>query len=149
MPEVDSSKLVNWKNLKEFERGLFSAGKPAEEDIAAAAEAGVKCLVCVSDRSEFDYDVQAAAENRGLRFEYLPVNGPQDVTDENARRLDALLSEEANQPMIIHCGSGNRVGALYALRESCCQGADMAAALAAGRRAGLAGLEGFVAMQLA
>jgi len=53
--------------------------------------------------------------------------------------LDELIAA-ANGPVLIHCGSGNRVGALLALRESLA-GADDEAAIEYGKEGGLTGLE--------
>ena len=55
---------------------------------------------------------------------------------------------KAEGPVIAHCGSGNRVGALYALREHYVRGATPADALAFGKRAGLTALAGKVASVL-
>jgi len=49
--------------------------------------------------------------------------------------------------VLVHCGSGNRVGALLALRASL-DGADDEKALALGREGGLSSLEGVVRERL-
>ncbi|MGB5353711.1 MAG: hypothetical protein WBN32_08890, partial [Woeseia sp.] len=67
------------------------------------------------------------------------IAGPDDVTFENAAKLDALLAEFAG-PVLLHCGSGNRVGALFALRAKAA-GLSNEQALEVGRRAGLTQLE--------
>jgi hypothetical protein len=50
---------------------------------------------------------------------------------------------------LVHCGSSNRVGALLALRAAWLKGATLEAALAAGRSAGLTGLESAVRSAIA
>src|SRR5690606_38327465 len=52
-------------------------------------------------------------------------------------------------PALVHCASGNRVGALAALRAAWLQGADEEAAIAEGRRWGLRSLETEVRSSLA
>jgi len=94
----------------------LSSGQPnaaALSAIAAAGYAGVIDLRMADEPRGFDEIGTAAA--LGLRYETLPVAGPNDVTFENAAKLDALLAE-FDGPVLLHCGSGNRVGALFALR---------------------------------
>ncbi len=66
---------------------------------------------------------------------------------ENANKLQEILSSY-DGPVLVHCGSGNRVGALLALSKSQ-SGADDEAALAYGRAAGMTGLESVVRSRLA
>ena len=47
----------------------------------------------------------------------------------------------AGTPVLVHCGSGNRVGALFALRAAWLQGVAPAQAVALGRAAGMTALE--------
>jgi protein tyrosine phosphatase (PTP) superfamily phosphohydrolase (DUF442 family) len=77
-----------------------------------------------------------------LRYVELPIAGASDLTRENVERLDRALRDALPAgPVLLHCASGNRVGALLALRETWLRGAEPEAALALGRAAGLAGLE--------
>jgi protein tyrosine phosphatase (PTP) superfamily phosphohydrolase (DUF442 family) len=77
----------------------------------------------------------------------LPLSSADSISLENARHLDEILSGY-DGPVLVHCGSGNRVGALLALRQSL-RGADDAEALAYGKSAGLTGLERVVRARLA
>ena len=53
----------------------------------------------------------------------------------------ASSAARACGPVLIHCASGNRVGAMVALDEALNHGCDLDSALDQGRRAGLQGLE--------
>jgi uncharacterized protein (TIGR01244 family) len=57
------------------------------------------------------------------------------------------LVEAFDGPVLIHCGSGNRVAALLALSKSA-EGADDEIAIEYGRQAGLTRLEGVVRERL-
>ena len=82
-----------------------------------------------------------------MHYVALPIESKDAISFENARKLDALL-EEYPGPVLVHCGSGNRVGALLALRASL-DGADDESALATGLDGGLTGLEEVVKERLA
>jgi len=116
--------------------GDASSGQPSREQLAEIAEQGYVAIIDMRGVDEDrGYDERAAAESLGLEYNPLPIEGASAVNLENARKLGALL-EEIDGPVLVHCGSGNRVGALVALLESD-RGASADEALAAGRAAGL------------
>lgn len=131
--------------------GLCTGGRPRPEHLAAAAQRGVKVVVNLCPPAEAaDYDEAAAVTALGMRYINIPVAGPADLTLENAQHLAAALSGTgAGQRALLHCASGNRAGALLALKASYVDGKSPAEALAIGRAAGLRALEGFVAQLLA
>lgn len=120
--------------------GIRSAGQPDEEALKLAAEAGYKAVIDMRGENEMrGMDEPAAVEDLGMQYISMPIVGAGDISFANAGKLDGLL-EEIDGPVLIHCGSGNRVGALLALRKRL-RGASAEAALAHGRDAGLTGLE--------
>ena len=84
----------------------------------------------------------AAVKAAGMAYVSIPVAGAAGLTKENVARLDAALKDASVKgPVLLHCGSGNRIGALLALRAAWVEGKDPAAALEYGRASGLTGLE--------
>lgn len=57
-----------------------------------------------------------AARQHGLRYFHLPFSASQPDPAIVERFLE-LVSEEANQPVYIHCGSANRVGAVWLVKR--------------------------------
>lgn len=116
--------------------GDVSSGQPSREQLTEIAEQGYVAIIDLRGLDEDrGYDEAAAAEALGLQYSPLPIKGASAVNLENARELGALL-DEIDGPVLVHCGSGNRVGALVALLESD-RGATAEEALAAGKAAGL------------
>lgn len=121
---------------------LVTAGRPRPEHLQRARDAGFGTVVNLCPHAEpVDYDEPALVAALGLRYVNIPVANAADLTEDNARRLDAALREAADAPTLVHCASSNRVGALFALREKYLHGADVETALAAGRAAGLKAME--------
>jgi uncharacterized protein (TIGR01244 family) len=119
---------------------ILVGGQPSVEDIQAAHRAGYKTIINLRPKGEFKaWDEAALAEQLGINYIVIPVDGEADITSENALRLDQALQATAHSPTIVHCASGNRVGALFALRAQL-QGSDPKTALAIGREAGLSSL---------
>lgn len=118
---------------------ITSAGQPDEATFKAFAESGYAAVVDLrTDGEDRGLDERAVVEGLGMDYLSLPI-GRDGISFENARALDELL-QAYDKPVLVHCASGNRVGALLALRASL-YGAEDAAALDIGKRGGLTGLE--------
>lgn len=116
--------------------GITTSGQPEAEQLAALAEKGFVAVIDLRGEGEDrGFDEAAAVEALGMRYVSLPVEGAEGVSYENAAALDALL-READGPVLVHCSSGNRAGALLSLRQRLI-GQDAESALATGIEAGL------------
>jgi len=123
--------------------GVWSGGQPTAEQIGEAAEAGFRTVINLRGAGEPGYEWEAeAVERLGLRYVHIPVAGAAGLTRENVERLDVALRDALpNGPVLLHCGSGNRIGAMLALREAWLRGATSNEALRLGLAAGLTRLE--------
>ncbi|WP_305806313.1 protein tyrosine phosphatase family protein [Stenotrophomonas sp. YIM B06876] len=121
--------------------GLYTAGQPSAEQLGAAAQNGITTVIDLRQPDEDrGFDEAAATRQLGLRYVRLPIAGAAGITEDNARALQQLLAQEKG-PVLLHCASGNRVGALLALLNGRVEGAGIEPALQLGRRAGLTSLE--------
>lgn len=121
--------------------GVLSGGQVTEEQLAEAAAAGYRTVVNLRTSEEpLEWDEPARVEELGMRYVALPIAGAEGVTRDNAEKLARILGE-AERPLLLHCGSGNRVGALFALKAYYLEGEDPETALAIGLDAGLTKLE--------
>jgi uncharacterized protein (TIGR01244 family) len=122
--------------------GITSAGQPDEAGFKVFAEQGYTTVIDLRTAGEDrGLDALAVVESLGMEYVLLPI-GRDGITFDNARKLDELI-EAAEGPVLVHCASANRVGALLALRKSLA-GADAETALQYGREGGMTGLEGRV-----
>lgn len=119
---------------------LYVTGQPAEADWRAFADAGVGTVINLRTASEMKgRDERAEVAAAGMRYLELPIDGAAAMTTENARRLGELL-RDARGPVLVHCGSGNRVGGLLALLKAG-EGMPAEQALDFGRSAGMTSTE--------
>jgi uncharacterized protein (TIGR01244 family) len=79
---------------------------------------------------------EAKVKDLDLKFMRIPVEGAKDLTEENARKLDAALKQR-NGGTLVAGASGNRVGGLFALRAFYCEKMPAEKALEVGRKAGM------------
>jgi uncharacterized protein (TIGR01244 family) len=126
---------------------FVSSGQPDEALLQAIADAGFTTVVDFrSPNEDRGLDEQKAVEELGMVYATLPVSGPSDVTFDNAAALDKILAENEGR-VFLHCSSGNRAAALYALREKLL-GASNDDALEVGKVAGLTRFESIVTERL-
>lgn len=119
--------------------GITSAGQPDKAALKVFADSGYAAVIDLRTAGEDrGMDEQAVVEELGMDYVPLPI-GRDGISFENAATLDELI-KSYKAPVLVHCGSANRVGALLALRASQ-KGASDEAALETGRRGGLTGLE--------
>lgn len=129
------------------EHRYISTGQPDEALLSQAKDAGYVAVIDLRTASEErGMDEASTVEALGMSYHSIEVAGARGVTFENAQALDALM-DDIDGPVLLHCRSGNRVGALLALRAGM-DGASVEDALALGRAAGLGSLEGVVQERL-
>jgi uncharacterized protein (TIGR01244 family) len=127
---------------------LVASGQPDAATLRAIADSGFAAVVDLRTATEDrGFDEKEAVNQMGMAYASLPIGGPSDVTFDNAALLDHILANYEGR-ILVHCASGNRVGALFALREKLL-GAAADEALAAGKAAGLTRLEAVVKERLA
>lgn len=139
MKDFDIAGLINGAHPAP---GYACGGQPTVAQLTAAAQSGLKRVITLRPASEDSgYDEAAAARKLALDYVVLGIAGGGDLNRANVDRLDALLNAQPEVPTLVHCASGNRVGALMALRAAWVQGRDTEAALAIGRQWGLKAME--------
>src|SRR5947208_14038510 len=118
--------------------GIVTGGQPVPEHLAALKRAG--CAVVIDLREAMEprpFKTPDALVHAGLEYRNIPV-GHGAVSDATFSRLvDAVRELAGKRPALVHCSSGNRVGAgliPYFMLE---QGLEEQDAVAQARRLGL------------
>lgn len=128
--------------------GLHTGGQPSQEDLARLKSEGVRTVIDLrGPQEDRGYDEAAEARRLGLKYIALPIAGKDDITPANAKALNEALKAQDGD-VLLHCASGNRVGALLALGAAQIEGVSKEEALVLGRAAGLKSLEPVVVERL-
>jgi uncharacterized protein (TIGR01244 family) len=118
------------------EPGVMTAGQPTGEQVQLLAEDGYKTILDLRTPAEprgFD-EVEAARQN-GLAYVNVPVN-PTNLDQATIDRFLAAM-KKAQKPVLIHCSTATRVGALWYAWLVLEKGKAPAAALNQAKAAGL------------
>jgi uncharacterized protein (TIGR01244 family) len=125
-------------NAKSAVDQILTGGQPTEEHLQQAKDNGVKVVVNLRTEAEEDaYATEAAkVASLGMKYVHLPIEGKtgDGLNEENARKLAELLAEK---PALVHCTSGERVGALFALKAFYVDKLPADAALEVGKANGM------------
>ena len=134
------STTVSGVALRHPRTGLVTAAQPDIGDWNELATDGIRTVINLRPQAEMQgRDERAEVTAAGMRYIELPIATAADITPENAHRLTALLGE-AEGAVLVHCGSGNRVGGLLAVAMAQ-SGMRTEAALEFGRGAGMKSTE--------
>lgn len=123
-----------------LEQRLITSGQPTIEDLNRLQAEGVTTIISLRTETENSgYDEVSEVTNLGMRFISLPISGKADISTEKAEELNHIL-EQTDGKVLLHCASGNRVGALVALIANS-QGDSPEQSLELGKKAGLGSLQ--------
>ncbi len=141
-----SDNSLGIRNELTLREGLILGGQPDRAALERAKELGITRVINLRAENEAGVAEEIPiVEELGMEYIAIPMSGAAGLTEENARRLDEALTDA---PTLLHCGSGNRVGGLLALRAFYVDGATPEEAMEIGRSSGLTGLEPHVASHL-
>lgn len=135
-------------NAKFPDANTVVTGKLSPEKITKIAEAGIEHIINLQPESELSFDEKSAVEAAGIHYTHLPIAGADDLKQINLLEFDKALRAHHGKKTLLHCGSGNRVGACVALRAGWLRGRKMDTAMERGKEHGLDSLEEEVRMRL-
>jgi len=119
---------------------MLSSGQPTEQQLKSLSKLGVMHVINLRPKQEQQWDEGAYVKALGLQYYNIPVKGANGITLSNAMQLAEKLKEIGDAPVLVHCSSSNRVGALIAL-NAFHQGEGIEQAIAQGKAWGLTRLE--------
>jgi uncharacterized protein (TIGR01244 family) len=128
---------LNMQNQAHPTENLMTGGQPSLGDLAELKARGITTVINLRGLSENSgYDEAEELKKLGMTYIQIPMDSAADLTNENVVKLDEAL-KNINGTALVHCASGNRVGALLALREFQINGKTAEEAMAFGKSAGM------------
>ena len=117
-PEPDSASALVAAPVGSLARAralgdVYVAGQPSAEDLALFAGQGGKTVLNLrAPQESLGFDEPVRAAELGLAYVNLPFGKPEQLDDALFTRARELLGT-AERPLLLHCASGNRVGAVW------------------------------------
>ena len=134
VPEsVDPSLIPNYSVVRP---GLAAGGQPTGEGLKQLKEWGFRTVINLrTDAEPGVAEEEEAVKAEGLRYVRVPVS-PATFRAEDVAAVKAVLDDPSAAPILLHCSTSNRVGAVWALILAR-QGKSPEEAEAEGKRVGL------------
>jgi uncharacterized protein (TIGR01244 family) len=124
-------------NYRLVNPGLATAGQPSPETLAKLKELGFKTVVNLRPVGEAEVVAKekGVIESQGLRYVSVPFTAATFSADD-VEAVRSVLDDEGSAPVLLHCASANRVGAVWGILKRR-QGLSLADAEAEARKVGL------------
>ena len=118
--QVKKSEVPGITNFSRVDATVGCGGATQPAAMSVLKKEGFVSVINLRQASEQGANIEesrAAAETAGLKYIHLPFNAqspdPKLVDD-----FLAAVADKSNQPVYIHCGSANRVGAVWMIKRS-------------------------------
>jgi uncharacterized protein (TIGR01244 family) len=108
-PQVDPSLIANYRLV---EPALATAGAPSAEGLRQLPTLGVRTVINLMTPAEGADAEKEVVEAQGLRYVSVPIS-IETFRQQDVDAVAAVLDDPAARPVLIHCSSGNRVGAVW------------------------------------
>jgi uncharacterized protein (TIGR01244 family) len=130
---MDPALVPNYRRLGP---ALAAAGRPSPEALRRLREWGFETVIDLRRETEDGVrEEKAALASLGVRHVSVPVS-PDTFSRQDVDAVSRAIAEANGRPVLLHCASSNRVGAVWAVMRV--QAGDtLEAAEAEGRKAGL------------
>jgi uncharacterized protein (TIGR01244 family) len=117
--QVKKADMPGVRNYSRVDATVGCGGATDPSAMAGLKKEGYVSVINLRLANEPGADIdagRAAAQAAGLKYIHLPFNGqapdPKIVSD-----FLGAVADKSNQPVFIHCGSANRVGAVWMIKR--------------------------------
>lgn len=137
--QVTKSEVPGIRNYSRVDATVGCGGAVDPSAMSALKKEGFVSVINLRLANEQGADVdagRAAAQAAGLKYIHLPFNAAMP----DSKVVDTFLgavADKSNQPVFIHCGSANRVGAVWMIKRALQDGWTVERAQAEGEAIGL------------
>ena len=133
---IEAATLGNTRNVYKI-GDVYFAGQPDKADLEKIKNVGVNTVINLRMPDEVSWDEKQAVNELGMIYYNLPLGSADMMTPELSETLRGLLNNVDNLPLLLHCGSANRVGAMWLIYRVIDDGLSYEEALAEAKTVGL------------
>jgi uncharacterized protein (TIGR01244 family) len=140
-PSKELTAQLTLKNANNYTNQHITGGQPSIADLDKLAKADVKIVINLRGNGEFSaFNEREVVERLGMTYISLPIASAEDINVININKFHQLLGSSDSRTLV-HCASGNRVGAFFALEAHQFGNKSKAEAITIGKKTGLTRLE--------
>jgi uncharacterized protein (TIGR01244 family) len=117
--QVTKGELAGVRNYSRVDATVGCGGATDPSAMSALRKEGFVAVINLRLATEPGADIEAgqtAAKAAGLKYIHLPFNAA-SPDPKVVESFLAAVADKSNQPVFIHCGSANRVGAVWMIKR--------------------------------
>ena len=134
---VQAATCGSIKTLHQTGGAMYFASQPSAEDYALVKAMGIKTVIDLrTEQENRGFDEAKTVSDLGMAYVSIPWNSPEQLTDEKLDAMRAAL-RSAQRPLMMKCGSSNRVGAGWLAYRVLDEGVSVETAIAEAKEVGL------------
>lgn len=114
---MDNAQLTEIYNFIQVDEKLATSGQPSEDELAAAARAGIEVVINLALHDDPRYslpDEARTVESLGMTYVHIPVIFDKPREDDLLKFFNAMEKHEP-QRVLLHCAANKRVTAFLGL----------------------------------
>ncbi len=92
---------------------IYLAGQPTPDDLTRLKVRGIKTIINLRRTQELSWDQASLVKQLGMRYVHIPFQGPRQLNPEVFDKVLQVLRDKKRRPLMLHCASANRVGAIW------------------------------------
>lgn len=116
---------------------IYLAGQPEKSDFDLVRQAGVKTILNLRTTNEQRWDEAAWLKMLELDYINVPFRAPDSLTPDVFDQCRKIMNDKTKHPLVVHCASANRVGAIWLTYRVLDDGLSFEDALIEARQVGL------------
>ena len=94
------------------------SGQPSKKDLMEAKAKGYEVVINLRSPDELDYDEKVVSKELGLEYYNGPLlNAQKEIDPYAVITLEQIHKKTHHQKQLIHCSSGNRAAAWFAVHQ--------------------------------
>lgn len=124
--QVTRETIPGVTNFAKLESTIACAGAMTPAGVGEVKKLGYAAIINLREATEAGAGVEAetlAAQEAGIRYVHLPLKGSAPDPAVVEQFLKAVV-DPVNQPVLVHCGTGNRASALWMIKRMVVDGWD-------------------------
>jgi len=135
-PSLEPAALGSTEKVHRF-GDIWLASQPGRDDLEIARELPIRTVINLRKKDEIDWNEEAAVRALGMLYLAIPFQTPEELTDAVFESARHALTARENAPLLLHCASANRFGAIWLVHRVLDDGLAYDAALREAEMVGL------------
>lgn len=137
---VEPVELGAIKNASRFGEAVYFGGQVQPQDVEVLRQKGIKTVINLrrpEEMEQYPFDEEQMLAEAGMDYYLIPFGHEVPPEEASLERIAELLDNPANHPVLLHCGSSNRVGYTWARFRAGRHDLTLPLALEEGKAAGM------------